>query len=77
MRSCCTCPYAHARHAIGPAVSVCPTRYRPIPCAAAQFCESVTRIGHAELCSSSTMREEGLWQEGRRPWGYGMGGERG
>jgi hypothetical protein len=34
------------------------------------------RLGRAALCSSSRVRQEGLWRGGRRQWGDGMEGGR-
>ena len=34
------------------------------------------RLGRAALCSSSSVRQEGLWRAGRRQWGDGMEGGR-
>ena len=34
------------------------------------------RLGRAALCSSSGVRREGLWREGRRQWGDGVEGGR-
>jgi hypothetical protein len=41
---------------------------------AAQCCESMMHLARAALCSSSSVRQEGLWRAGRRQWGDGREG---